>query len=110
MTNKEASKLARRIPFAADWPVFYPDTAAGLWDIVNKQLRRIENKRLRTHKVTFQAQLDQFVSRKAPGHDAAVKADKARVADGYDMAAAGDATVEANYQADKATYYRGRGR
>lgn len=114
MTNKEASDSARRIPFAPGWAELHPSTAEGIRRIVNRQLIRYN---VRTHDVAkdarrigLQYQTGVQGMPKAPGHDAAVKAGKARASDGYDVAAATQEAVDANYQADKNAYYRGRGR
>jgi hypothetical protein len=108
MTNKEASDCARQIPFDADKPL-PPDVDVGLRRIVKGQTIRYHGRGLTASvaKGILQSKMGvNTLGAKAPGHDAAVKAGKARPDDTYDVLAATHDAVEANYQQDIRGYRR----
>lgn len=108
MTNKEATCAARQIPFDADKPL-PTEVDMGLRRIVKGQVIRYNGRGLTASvaKGILQAKMGvNTLGAKAPGHDAAVKAGKARPDDMYDMLAAAHDAVEANYQQDIRSYRR----
>lgn len=98
MTNKEATNAARRIVFTPAWPEVYPDVAKVLTLIVSRQVARLGNKGA---KRWLQANNGQSPMAKAPGHDAAVKAAKARKGDTYSVLDATDGPSWATFEQDR---------